>query len=155
VPVSTNKVAPTRQTRATTRGTCGVGERIECGSAAVDSVGLFACKELGGEFATRAFLIMNPHRVIMKGFMVATMNPLSWDVVRRFAVSDQRHSHVPADEPRTSLTLMIETINPACRGFSALQISAGCDCRLRPQLGLQAQGTTTNAASRQQGISWG
>jgi hypothetical protein len=33
--------------------------------------------------------MMNPLCSVMKGFMVATMNPLSWDVVRRSALSDQ------------------------------------------------------------------
>ena len=63
-----------------TRGLCGVAGRIEGDSAAVDSVGLFACKELGIEFNARAFLHDESTPRRHEGFMVTTMNPLSWEV---------------------------------------------------------------------------
>jgi hypothetical protein len=49
--------------------------------------------------------MMNPLHVVMKGFMVATMNPFSWDVVLRSALADQRRGQVSADGARGSLTL--------------------------------------------------
>jgi hypothetical protein len=44
--------------------------------------------------AHELFFRMNPLCSVMKGFMVATMNPLSWDVVRPSALSDQRDTQV-------------------------------------------------------------
>jgi hypothetical protein len=41
--------------------------------------------------------IKNPGAPVMKGFMVATMNPVSWDVFLRSALSDQWRGQVPAD----------------------------------------------------------
>jgi hypothetical protein len=84
------------------RGPCAVAKPIECDLVAVDSVGLFACKELGSEPVRALCYVVNPFRVVMNGFMVATMNPFSWDDVRRSAFSDQRRGQAPAGEPRGS-----------------------------------------------------
>ena len=84
------------------RGPCAVAKRIACDWAAVESVGLFACKELGGEPVRALCYVVNPFGVVMNGFMVATMNPLGWDDVRRSALSDQRRGEMPAGEPRGS-----------------------------------------------------
>jgi hypothetical protein len=55
---------------------------------------LFAYKELGSEFGARTFLQDEPSLLRHEGFMVATVNPLSCDVVRPSALSDKRGTQV-------------------------------------------------------------
>ena len=59
-----------------------------------------------GAYPARVLSIMNnPSALVMKGFMVATMNPLSWDVVLRSTLSDQWRGPIPAEGALGSLTL--------------------------------------------------
>jgi hypothetical protein len=54
-------------------------------------------KNWGANSSRALSFIKNPSAPVMKGFMVATMNPLNWDVVLRSTLSDQRRGQVPAD----------------------------------------------------------
>ena len=96
-------------------------------------------KNWGASSVRALCFMMNPLLVVMKGFMVATMNPFSWDVVLRSALADQRRGQVPADGARGSLTLHDANHEPRTQGFllstplfrrpaqsSALQMG-GCD----------------------------
>ncbi len=91
--------------------------RIACVWAAVEWVGLFACKELGGESVRAHCRSVNPFRVVMNGFMVATVNPLRWDDVRRSALSDQRRGQAPAGDLANHEPFMIGTMKVSRRDF--------------------------------------
>ncbi len=54
-------------------------------------------KNWGANSSLALSFIKKPSALVMKGFMVATMNPFSWDVVLRSTLSDQRRGQVPAD----------------------------------------------------------
>jgi hypothetical protein len=54
-------------------------------------------KNWGANSSLALSFIKNSSALVMKGFMVATMNPFSWDVVLRSTLSDQRRGQVPAD----------------------------------------------------------
>jgi hypothetical protein len=54
-------------------------------------------KNWGANSSLALSFIKKPSALVMQGFMVATLNPFSWDVVLRSTLSDQRRGQVPAD----------------------------------------------------------